>query len=659
MDFRNSGDSQTVQSRLLKIQDRLLLVLAIALWIPVLHYAVTQSYPRGQFGVLFLGIALITYMFSDAENLIEDFGYRKIPTVVLYVASLVAVVVATVYFFQNFSDLQNLRIGWATDTDYLMAILIFLPVVYLTYRAFGLPFVSVVVTALIYARFGPYFPGIFGHTGFSDTRMLQIIATELGGVYGSLNELMAAWIALFLLYAGLMQAYGAFDLIIRISARISKYIRSGVAQSAVVASMIIGSINGSGTANAGITGSVTIPIMKEGGLPPETAGGIESVASTGGQILPPIMGAGAFLMAAIIGIPYSSIVLAAIIPAIIFYVSIVVAVHYATLNNIDEDEDARIDLGEDLEVKSRQELLLEGIRFGVPFLVLVFVLVVIQYTIITAALYTTIAMFVFGVGIPIIKSPTGSTVLEMGAQTLDGLKIGAAITAPIAIIVASINAIVDLLLATGIPSSLAITLAQLSGGVLLIALILAMIISIILGLGMPTSAAYLVVALLVAPALVSQFGIPEIAAHFFVFYAAILATITPPIATGVAVASGIAQAGFWKTSREALKIGAPLFLLPFMFVYHPEIITPQITLATIISAAIGLCGAVALVYGFNNPNTGVHIGYVNSAVYIVAGLLIMLYPSNFVRLAVLAFAVAYYVVADSFVLNLLERRTST
>lgn len=636
------------------VQDWSLLVVAIALWISVLHYAITQSYPRSKFGIVFLGVALIAHLVSDAENLLDEINYKSVITLALYVVTFVAVVVTTVYFFQNFSDLQSVRIGWATDRDYQMAAVIFLSVLYLTYRAFGVPFVSVVLASLTYARFGPYFPGIFSHSGFTYTRMLQIIATDISGVYGSLNELMAAWIALFLLYAGLMQAYGAFDLILRISHRVSKHIKSGVAQSAVVASMIIGSINGSGTANAGITGSVTIPMMKEGGLPGETAAGIESVASTGGQILPPIMGAGAFLMAAIIGISYSNIVLASLIPAVIFYISIVVAVHYATINSLDEEELANIDLSEDLEVKSRRQLAVEGIRFGIPFLVLIYVLVVIQYTITTAALYTTASMFLFGISIPLLQTPTVETGRETFFQTLDGLKIGASIAAPIAVIVAAINAIVDVLLATGIPSTLAITLAQISGGVLLVALVVSMAICIILGLGMPTSAAYLVVALLVAPALVEEFGVPELSAHFFVFYAAILATITPPIATGVAVASGIAQAGFWRTSKEALKIGAPLFLLPFLFIYHPEVITPEITLEALVSAAIGLCGAIAVVYGFNNPKTEMAIGYINSLVYVGAGLVVMLYPSNFWRLIMLVFAIAYLVFVDKFILSLQE-----
>lgn len=639
------------------VQDWSLLIVAIVLWITVIHYAITQSYPRSKFGIVFLGVALIAYLIDDVENLLDEFDYKSVITLVLYAVTFVAVVVTTVYFFHNFSDLQSVRIGWATDRDYQMAAVIFLSVLYLTYRAFGVPFVSVVLVSLIYARFGPYFPGIFGHSGFTYRRMLQIIATDISGVYGSLNELMAAWIALFLLYAGLMQAYGAFDLILRISHTVSKYIKSGVAQSAVVASMIIGSINGSGTANAGITGSVTIPMMKEGGLSGETAAGIESVASTGGQILPPIMGAGAFLMAAIIGVPYSDIVLAALIPAVIFYTSVVVAVHYATINSLDEGDLANIDLVENLEVKSRRRLAVDGIRFGIPFLVLIYVLVVIQYTITTAALYTTTSMFLFGIGIPLLQTPTKETGRKMFFQTLDGLKTGASVAAPIAVIVAAINAIVDVLLATGIPSTLAVTLAQISGGVLLVALVVSMIICIILGLGMPTSAAYLVVALLVAPALVEEFGVTEIAAHFFVFYAAILATITPPIATGVAVASGIAQAGFWRSSKEALKIGAPLFLLPFLFIYHPEVITPDVTLEALISAGFGLCGAIAVVYGFNNPKTDMAIGYLNSLIYIGSGLVVMLYPSNFWRLGALLFAIVYLIVVDEFVLSLQENET--
>lgn len=638
------------QFTLERYREQTLSIISIVLWVVVLNYAITQSIPRGKYGVVFLGIALVIYMVDDTEDLINNFEYKNILTLILYTTSFIAVLVATVYFYQNFQELNVIRVGYALDLDYQMALLIFLPVLYLTYRAFGVPFASVVGVSLAYAYFGPYFPSIFQHSGFSGERMLQIIATDLGGVYGSLNELMAAWIALFLLYAGLMQAYGAFDLIFRISHKVSKHIRSGVAQSAVVASMLIGSVNGSGTANAGITGSITIPLMKDGGLSGETAGGIESVASTGGQILPPIMGAGAFLMAALIGMPYSDIILAALVPAAIFYISVAIAVHYATINNM-ETAEFDLDLKDRLEVKTRGEVVVEAIRFGIPFFVLIHTLVISQYTIITSALYTCFAMFIFGVGIPILQEPSFEMGYKQILDTLEGLKIGASITASIAIIVAAINAIVDLLLATGIPSSLAVTLASLSGGVLAIALVISMVVCIIMGLGMPTSAAYLVVALLVVPALVEQFGIPELAAHFFVFYAAILATITPPIATGVAVASGIAEASFWGTAKEALKIGAPLFLLPFMFVYHPEIVTPSVNVHTLISGLIGLGGSIAVVYGFNNPKTEVSLGYLNSFLYILLGVIAMIHPSILWRLTTLAILTIYYSMIDSKVLE--------
>lgn len=633
------------------IQDRTLLVTSVILWIVVLYYAVTRSIPRGRYGVLFLGIALTIYILDNSENLMEDLDTNSIFTLALYFICLVAILSATIYFYQNYEVLNTIRVGFATDIDYIMAVAIFLPVLYLTYRSYGLPFASVMIAALVYAYFGSYFPGVFQHTGLTWQRMLQLIATDLSGVYGNLNALMAAWIALFLLYAGLMQGYGAFDLIFRISSKLANYTKSGVAQSAVIASMIIGSVNGSGTANTGITGSITIPLMKEGGLRSETAGGIESVASTGGQILPPIMGAGAFLMASIISVPYSNIILAALFPAIIFYGSTVVAVHYATINDLREQA-FDVDMSDHLEVKTSREVALEGVRFGIPFIILIYTLVVAQFTIITSALYACVSMFITGVGVPIIRSPSLTTLYTQLISTLDGLKIGATITASIAIIVAAINAIVDVLLTTGIPSTLAVTLSQLAGGSLILALIISMIICIIMGLGMPTSASYLVVALLVAPALVEQFGIPELATHFFVFYAAILATITPPIATGVAVASGIAQTGFWRTAKEAIKIGAPLFLLPFTFIYHPEIVTPNITLQTVFSGLLGLAGGISVVYGFNNPNTISKFGYINSVSYICLGLVIMIHPDTVWRLAALIATFFYLFAVDSIVLNI-------
>jgi len=342
---------------------------------------------------------------------------------------------------------------------------------------------------------------------------------SVDGFYGFLTRLVAAWIALFLLYAGLLKAYGAFDLILRLAVRSAKYVDSGIAQTAVVASAVIGSVNGSQTANAGMTGSFTIPLMKENGIKPETAGGIEAVASTSGQVLPPVMGAGAFIMASLItGITYVDVIIAGLIPAAILVVSITIAVHYVAAPQIENPEMDGL-IGEAMD---RRTMVLESVKYGVPLLILIYILGVLQYTVMTAALYTAVSMIAFGIGIPQIQATLdgeSNTEALFGTleQTIDGFREGVIVVAPVTIILAAINGVVDILMATGVPTAISLTLLDLSGGIPIIAFVLAMIICIILGLGMPTTAAYTVVALLVAPTLISQFLVPELAAHFFVF----------------------------------------------------------------------------------------------------------------------------------------------
>lgn len=648
------------------------LITAILLWVSVIGYALTQQIHLEQFGVLFLGLAVVSYILNElremgmsgdpaAENVddVADFSEESHgsvsrseafkPAEAIEIAFMLFLIVLTVissyYYYTNFLELATIRIGFATTTDQLVGGMMLFVIFYLTYRAFGVPFVAVIAIATGYAYFGPYFPGFFSHSGLGWERLLQISVTDVEGIYGNLNRLMASWIALFLLYAGLMQGYGAFNLILRGAVKTAKYVQSGVAQSAVVASMLIGSVNGSATANTGITGSLTIPLMKENGLKPQTAAGIESVASTGGQVIPPVMGAAAFLMASILARPYTDILIASLVPAVIFYTSLVVAVHLTSVRQLD-GSGVELDIGDKIDaVLTRRELVFEGIRFGVPFFVLIYFLGVAQFTVITSALYTCIAMVAFGAGMPVMSDPNRQTLRDVGSQTLDGLKIGAVTTGPIAIIIACINGIVDILLATGIPSTLAVTLLEVSGGVLIVAVIVSMAICIILGLGMPTSAAYLVVALLVAPGLISEFGIPALSAHYFVLYATILASITPPIATGVAVASGIAKAGFWSTAYEAIKIGGPLYILPIMFIYHPEIISADPTAETLYSGAIGLGGSIVMVYGFNAPKIiNFYFHRLSAAFYIVMGIFIMMYPSHLVRIALLGVVLMFLVV---------------
>ena len=632
-----------------RILELLLTYGSIPFWGIVLFYAYSQLMPRGQYGVLFLGAVLLLYIINELRDVFEE---EDVLSLVVLLACVAVIVPVTAYMFSNFTLLDQVQRGRATTYQLYGALAFTLVMIYLTWRAFGITFLVVVLAGIAYGLFGEWVPGVLGHGGISWDRMLRLLVIEVEGFFGFLNRLTAAWIAPFLLYAGLLKGYGAFQLILRLAVRSAKYVSSGVAQTAVIASAVIGSVNGSQTANAGMTGSFTIPMMKENGVKPKTAGAIEAVASTSGQVLPPVMGAGAFIMASLIlGVTYFDVILSGLIPAVILVVSVVIAVHYVAAPQID---DPTMDDYFDDSLSSKQ-MAIDTFKFALPLILLVWLLGFAGYTIMTGALVTATSMIVLGISVPVLQHAAETGTRGLGAEVLDvlrdtreGFREGAIVLAPVAIILAAINGVVDILQATGTPTSVSLALMDLSGGTLIIAAVLGMIICILLGLGMPTTAAYTIVALLVAPTFVTDFAQPELSAHFFVFYAAILAGLTPPIATCVAVATGIAGSDFWATCAEAIKISAPLFLLPFAFLYHPEMVAGEFTSMAIFTGAVALFGAIVVIHGlayrftFSTPvNVGMRSGF------FVLGTVAMIHPDHMIRLGALGLALGLFLVQST------------
>lgn len=299
-----------------------------------------------------------------------------------------------------------------------------------------------------------------------------------------------------------------------------------------------------------------------------------------------------------------------------------------------------------------------AIRFGVPFLVLIYILGIAQWTVMTAAFWTVVSMVTLGFLMPLPQRAyhdgLGAIPGEVYVQfknTVNGFKRGAVILAPIAIILAAISGVVDLLMVTGVPGGMALMLISLSGGILLFAVLLGMAICIIMGIGMPTVAAYVIVAILVAPTFVSDLGVVQIAAHYMVFYAAVMAGITPPVAIAAVITSGIAEANFWQTCSTAIKMAAPLFVLPITFIYHPEIVSMEPTLYSVYSGLLTLVGAWAMIYGFLYR---FHIRRIFAVPvrwgFFALGAVVMVYPGDMIRLGgVVLFAVLF--VAEKIVIK--------
>nr|WP_233204050.1 TRAP transporter fused permease subunit [Halegenticoccus soli] len=654
-DTESPGDAEAESMR------NVLIGLSVVFWMIVIWYAWDQTIPRAQYGVIFFGAVLELFILSELmdlagggrDELFVDlkrvYGQANRIESALLTLSAIDVAITCAYIAINFQTLYVTRQGRAFQHEIYMAAIFTLVVIYLTWRSFGTTFLSIILLGIAYGRWGMFAPGPLAHGGIGWDRLMRIFVLSVDGFFGFLTQLVAAWIALFLLYAGFLKAYGAFDLIMRLAFRSARYIDSGIAQTAVLSSAVIGSVNGSQTANAGMTGSFTIPLMKRNGIKPETAGAIEAVASTSGQVLPPVMGAAAFIMASLItGITYADVIVAGLIPAAVLVVTIFIAVHYVSVPQLDNTDP------EDLiqDPMPRMAFLIEIVKYGVPLAILIYKLGIEQVTVMTAALWTATAMLLTGTLTPLLLAMAGMSDESISAsarrsvwETLDGAREGVVVLAPVAIILGAINGVVDVLTATGVPTSISLTLMELSGGVLWVAAVLAMIICIILGLGMPTTASYTIVALLIAPTLINQFFLPELAGHFFVFYAAILAGLTPPIATCVAVACGIAGADFWKSCWEAVKLSAPLFVLPFAFVYHPEMVSAQFDTQVFLTGAFAMVGAIAMIHGINYPFAfGKPITLPARFAFTVTGIVMMLHPSRLVQALALIVAVAMYVV---------------
>jgi len=622
-------------------------VSALVFWAIILYWAATQSISRVQYGVIFVGGIMTVYALNETKEAIEEGDW--IDGIVLLPSSIV-LISAAVFFATNFQMVYIQQQGYATEHQYMLARLIIISILYLTWREFGNLFLGLVGGMILYGMYGDYIADslILSHGGMDQLTLLQTLVTDLGGFYGSLTQLTAAWIAPFLLYAGLLFAYGAFDLILRVAIQSAKYIESGVAQTAVLASAVIGSINGSYTANAAMTGSFSIPTMKDSGMAGHRAAAIEAVASTSGQVLPPVMGASAFIMASKLQTGYINIVVAGLVPAAILVICISIAVHYTAISD-QSSQGMEFDSFFD-DPLTRTDKIVESVRFGVPFLVLIGLLGVIQWTVMTSAMWTIIAMVVFGVGLPVLRAgftpgeSPGSEFVNQFWNTIHGFRRGAVILAPIAIILVAVSGVVGILSVTGVPSKIAIMLMGISGGSLLIAVLLAMGVSILMGVGMPTAAAYVIVSVLIAPALTNNFAIPQIASHYTVFYAAILAGITPPVATAAVVASGIAEANFWRTCGAAIKIAAPLFVLPVAFVFNTSLVSFSLGLTTLWVGLLVLLGAISIIYGLNYPfKLGFWKTVLARIVLSAVGVVVMVYPNVMVKLAgIIVFCAVFF-----------------
>ncbi len=428
-------------------------------------------------------------------------------------------------------------------------IILVLVVIEATRRTWGLIFPIVATVLILYFFFGQHIPGPLRGADMSYEWIISMLGIGFEGVYGVVLGVSANMVFLFLLFGGLMHSTGSIKFVFEVAKALGKKLVSGPAQTAVISSSLLGTVTGASVANVTLTGSFTIPLMKSSGYKPEQAGAIEATSSTGAQITPPVMGDSAFLMASFLGIPYVRVMLAAIIPALLFYLPVFLGVEVIARKQGMVKSTLDVD---------RRAIKVYAPMFIIP-LAVIFTLLIMRFTPMYAAFYAIVSVIV----VSSFRKETRPTLRSLK----DGFTIGAVAGARVAIAMAIVGTMFTSVSMTGLGIKLGGIAETLSAGNLPLILLLTMLVSIVLGCGVVTTAAYAIVAIVIAPVLMKM-GVLPLAAHFFVFYFAIISTITPPIALTSLAATGIAGSKYWPTALTAVKLAVTGFIIPFLVVYN-------------------------------------------------------------------------------------------
>lgn len=475
----------------------------------------------------------------------------------------------------------QLRAGIVYASDILFAILLIIAIFEACRRKMGNPLVIITLVFVAYAFLGKYIPGFLNQPGMTLKKFTSLVYLTTGGIFGSPLYASASYVVLFVLLGAIMSVSGIGDYMTNLATSLFGHMRGGPAKVAVVASGFFGSISGSPTANVIGTGTFTIPMMKKNGFEPEFAAAVEATASTGGAIMPPIMGSTAFIMAEMLGIPYTAVAKAALIPAILYFLAVLFGVDiYAAKHGLKGIPRSQLP-----KVRS----MLKQIYMLAPLIFLIFCMAVFNMTIVRSGLLTIIVTLVL-VEINPKTRMTKEQWLQIPVQTVKS-----AVSVGIACAMAGI--ISGVIMGSGLGYRISSILTSVAGTSMLLLLVLTMVVSLIMGMGVPTTAAYLVLASLVAPTMI-QLGIPPLAAHMFIFYFGCISSITPPVALAAYAGAGLAGCDPNKTGYKAFRLAFCSFLMPYLFVYNPVLLMEGGVLDILWSLVTALIGAYLLASGF-------------------------------------------------------------
>jgi len=511
-----------------------------------------------------------------------DDGHHPTPVYIVHIA-LLAVFCVLMWWWVQIMFTQQQLIIFISEFQNLHGWIAIIMITYITWRFFGIPMVAVVLVAGIWVLL----PHTFGGAGEAWTRVAQNLWYTTDGVFGRPVEVVGRTVLIYVVLGAILQSAGAGAVLLRVAFAITGRLAGGPAHAAIVGSAMFGTMSGAAVANVVSTGVFTIPVIKKVGFSPRFAGGVEAAASTGGQITPPVMGAVAFLMADLTGIPYLYIIVAAAIPALMYYLSLF------TIVSLEAKRKKIAPIPREDRVKLTLNDGIKSIAFFVPLMVIVGVLLT-GRTPQNAGVYAAASAFVLSLILfPEFRHPR---------KWLEALIDAGRASATLMIVVAAIGFVIGVVNMTGIGLWFAERVLSFSGQELGFALVMVMLASLVLGMGVPTGAAYLIIGIVLGPA-IAKLGVPLVAAHLFVLYFGVMSSVTPPVALSAFAAAPIAGAGPMETGWAAVKLAAAGFIIPFVFVFHTDILL-IVEGATIYGAAWAVLAFVFTTWGLGTGIIG-------------------------------------------------------
>ena len=493
-------------------------------------------------------------------------------------------VASAMYLVVFFNDLVT-RAGLPTTVDLVMGFVLIATLLEATRRISNPVLPCLAVVALLYCYFGRYMPQMLAHRGFSVARIVNHMYLGTEGIFGTPLEVSSTFVFMFILFGSVLEKTGLGRFIIDLSMALAGWSTGGPAKVAIVSSGLMGTVSGSSVANVCTTGMFTIPLMKSVGYEPHFAGAVEAVASTGGQIMPPVMGAGAFIMAQFLGVPYIEVAIAAVVPALLYYFAVMVQVHFEAsrlgLKGIPWSQ-----LPPLLPLMKSKGFLL------IPLIAIIYFLL---------AGYTPLMAAFNGILVSFVLSWLNKETRLTPARIFEAFQSGARGAIGVACACATVGMVVGMGTLTGLALRIAGAIVSAAGGSKILTLVFTMCASILLGTGLPTTANFIVTSTMAAPALF-QLGVPAKAAYMFVFYFGIAADLTPPVALAAYAGSGIAGSDPMKTGMTAFKLALAGFLVPYIYVYSPMLlfidVVPLEMVQAICTALIGVFLLAMFTIGF-------------------------------------------------------------